>query len=150
MFKNPSLTTRIGVGKLAGLMVGLLGVGVIAGLGVDLALRIQVGMVLWYATLGAVVGVFGTYDQHPVVKMALPWWLVAVIVGAWMNFVLVLIAFDELSAIMTLMFGTGGALQSPYWFVAEGGVVGWLIGWAAARLGGYGPTTVTSAITPSA
>ena len=147
MLSSPSLTIRIGMGKLVGFAVGLIGVGVLTFMGIDLGLRLEIGLVLWYATLGALIGVFGPYDHHPIIKMPLPWWLMAVIIGAWMNFVLVLVAYEPFVEIMQVMFGENGLLQSPMWFVVEGAVVGLLIGWFANRAGGYGPATVANAST---
>ena len=34
------------------------------------------------------------------------------------------------------------SVNSPFWFAAEGVVVGFLIGYAATRVGGEGPATV--------
>ncbi|MDO6617999.1 MULTISPECIES: hypothetical protein [unclassified Shewanella] len=39
------------------------------------------------------------------------------------------------------IFGLGGALQSPFWFVADGLIAGWIIGYFATKFGGYGPST---------
>jgi hypothetical protein len=42
---------------------------------------------------------------------------------------------------MLSFFGPNGALSSPFWLVAEGAVVGLLIGYFATRFGGEGPET---------
>ena len=59
-----------------------------------------------------------------------------------MNFVLVFFAHDVMSAMMISVFGEGGALSSPFWFVAEGAVIGFVIGYFATRFGGEGKETV--------
>ena len=43
---------------------------------------------------------------------------------------------------MDTMFGPDGLLQSPFWFTADGAVVGLLIGYFATRFGGEGKETV--------
>ena len=59
-----------------------------------------------------------------------------------MNFVLTFFAYDTLAAAMVSLFGPEGILSSPFWFVAEGAIVGLVIGFAATRFGGEGPETV--------
>ena len=72
----------------------------------------------------------------------MPWWFLAPLLGAWMNFVLTFFAYDTLAAAMASVFGPEGILSSPFWFVAEGAIVGLIIGFAATRFGGEGPETV--------
>ena len=59
-----------------------------------------------------------------------------------MNFVLTFFAYDAMKAMMTSLFGADGILTSPFWFAAEGAVVGLLIGYFATRFGGEGKETV--------
>ena len=94
---------------------------------------IRLGIRLWYTTLVGIVGIFGVSTQHPILKMDLPWWVLAPFLGAWMNFVLTLFAYDKLVAIMVSTFGVDGFLSSPFWFAAEGAVVGLIIGFFAIR-----------------
>ena len=92
--------------------------------------------------MGAIIGVFGVFTWHPVLKLPMPWWFRAPVVGAWMNFVLTFFAYDTMKAMMTSLFGADGILTSPFWFTVEGAVVGLVIGYAATRFGGEGPQTV--------
>ena len=62
-----------------------------------------------------------------------------------MNFVLTFFAFDVMKAMMVTMFGADGPLASPFWFTAEGAVVGFVIGYFATRFGGEGQETVVRA-----
>ena len=97
------------------------------------------GILLWYVTLGAIIGAFGFYTQHPVLKFPMPWWLRDPLMGAWMNFVLVLFAYDAFAAILKTIFGSQSIMTSPFWFVLEGAIVGFVIGYFAKRFGGEGP-----------
>ena len=72
----------------------------------------------------------------------MPWWFRAPLLGAWMNFVLTFFAYDALASMMTSLFGAAGLLTSSFWFVAEGALVGLLIGFCATRFGGEGAQTV--------
>ena len=88
------------------------------------------------------IGVFGVITYHPVLKLPFPWWFRSPLLGGWMNFVLVFFAYDNMAAMMVSLFGEAGALSSPFWFAAEGAVVGLVIGYFATRFGGEGEETV--------
>lgn len=59
-----------------------------------------------------------------------------------MNFVLTFFAYDIFKTFMVAMFGADGVLQSPFWFTAEGALVGLVIGYCATRYDGEGKETV--------
>ncbi len=142
MFGNPSLMTRIAIGKGIGFLIGLAGFILLPHFLPDASLMLRWGILLWYTTFGAIIGVFGVVTYHPVLKLPMPWWLRATVMGAWLNFVLVFFAHEPMSAMMVSVFGEGGALSSPFWFAAEGAVVGLIIGYFATRFGGEGAETV--------
>lgn len=142
MSQNPSLVTRIAIGKMVGFLFGLMGFMSLPYFVPEAGLMLRWGMLLWYTTLGAIVGVFGVITFHPVLKLPMPWWFRAPFLGAWMNFVLTLLIFDQLQAMMVAIFGAGGLLSSPFWFVVEGALIALLIGYLATRFGGEGAETV--------
>lgn len=140
---KPSLVLRIGLGKLAGFIIGLAGFIVLPLFAPEAGWALRWGILLWYTTLGAIIGVFGVFTSHPVFQIPFPWWVRAPVLGAWMNFVLTLFAYDQFQSIMTAWLGTdAGVITSPFWFVLEGAFVGLIIGFVATRLGGEGPQTV--------
>ena len=142
MFGNPSLMTRIAIGKGVGFIIGLIGFITMPVLFGETDIMLRWGILLWYTTVGAVIGVFGVITWHPVLRLPMPWWFRSSLVGAWMNFVLTLFIYDTLQSYMTHFFGDNGAMSSPFWFVLEGAVVGLLIGFLATRFGGEGEETV--------
>ena len=142
MFEKPSLVTRIAIGKSIGLLIGLIGFITLPFFLPEAGWLFRWGILLWYTTLGAIIGVFGVFTWHPVLRLPMPWWFRAPLVGAWMNFVLVFFAYAEMQAVMTSLFGAGGRLSSPFWFAAEGAVVGLVIGYVATRFGGEGKETI--------
>ncbi len=141
MFANPSLVTRIAIGKGLGFLFGLAGFISLPYFLPDAGWMIRWGILLWYTTLGAIIGMAGVFTRHPVLKLPLPWWFRAPMLGAWMNFVLTFFAYDVMSAMMIEVFGAGGLLSSPFWFTAEGALIGLIIGYAATRFGGEGKET---------
>ena len=92
--------------------------------------------------VGAVIGMFGVITWHPILQLPMPWWFRSTLIGAWMNFVLTLFIYDALTVMLVDLFGESSPYQSPFWFVAEGAIVGLLIGYFATRFGGEGPGTV--------
>ena len=142
MFGNPSLITRIAVGKGIGFAFGLVGLIFLPYFLPDVGWMPRLGILFWYTTVGAIIGMFGVMTWHPVLRLPMPWWFRASVLGAWMNFVLVFFAHELMAEMMVAVFGEGGALQSPFWFVAEGALIGLVIGYFATKLGGEGAATV--------
>lgn len=142
MFENPSLITRISIGKAIGFLFGLIGFASLPYFLPEADWLLRWGILLWYTTLGAIIGMLGVITYHPVLRLPLPWWVRAPIVGAWMNFVLTFFAFDDMQTVMLSLFGENGLLASPFWFTAEGAFIGLIIGYFATLFGGEGKDTV--------
>ena len=142
MFEKPSLFTRIVIGKAVGFVIGLCGFGSFELFMPEADWMLRWGVLFWYTTLGAIIGVFGVFNWHPVLKLPMPWWIRAPLLGAWMNFVLTFFAYDLMEAVLVELFSQSDVLTSPYWFVLEGAAVGFVIGYFATRFGGEGMETV--------
>ena len=140
MFGNPSWMTHIAIGNGIGFVVGLTGLIVWPYFLPEVGWLLRWGILVWYTTVGAFIGMFGVISWHPILKMPLPWWIRSAIIGAWMNFVLVFFAYDVLKA--TMVHTSDAVLTSPFWFVLEGAIVGLVIGYFATRFGGEGMETV--------
>lgn len=135
----PSIVMRVVMAKTVGLVFGIAGFIAVPFLLPEVSVLTRIGILLWYPTLGALIGLVGVFDLHPVLMFRMPWWVRGPMVGAWMNFVLVFFAFDTLRLFldeMTLNY------LSPFVFVVEGGLVGAVIGYVATASGGEGPETI--------
>jgi len=146
MLENPSLITRVVIGKSLGFGLGLIGLIVIPFLWPESGWMERIAFLFWYTTLGAFVGLVGVMTWHPLLRLPMPWWFSSTLVGAWMNLVLTLFIYDRLAEMMLELPVGGGLFQSPFWFVAEGAIVGLLIGYCATRFGGEGPATIQKEI----
>ena len=142
MFTYPSLWSRVAICKSIGFLLTGGCVLLLPGLFAGLSWHTQLGFVLWYTTLGAFVGLFGVLNYHPMLQLALPWWFRGPWLGGWMNLILALFIWDQLAGFQAGFFGPGSALASPWWFVAEGIVLGAFMDWTATRFGGEGPACV--------
>ena len=109
MFSNPSLMTRIAIGKGIGFIFGLVRFYFLTmSFLPDASWLLRWGILLWYTTVGAVIGVFGVFTWHPILKLPMPWWIRSTWIGAWMNFVLTFFAYNDLKDIMVHVFGRTG------------------------------------------
>lgn len=61
------------------------------------------------------------------------------LLGSWMNFILTFFADDPMQELMVIRFGPNGFMQSLFWFVLEGVMLGILIDYVATKYGGEGP-----------
>ncbi|MGI9356907.1 MAG: hypothetical protein ACR2PF_17330 [Rhizobiaceae bacterium] len=143
--ESPSLILRIVLGKMVGFFIGLAGISTLPIFAADFSWMLMIGIVLWYSSLGAIIGVFGVFDNQPVFEIAIPWWLRAPLLGGWFNFVLTLLAYDQLSSLLnSITWFRAQMFSSPFWFVLEGAIVGFIIGAVCNWLGGEGAKTVRS------
>ena len=142
MTANPSIIMRIAIGKAIGFVIGLAGFIILPSLVPEVSWQLRWGILLWYTTLGAIIGVFGIFTRNPVLMVPMPWWVRAPIIGGWMNFVLTFFAYDQMETVLIAIFGAGSPMNMPLWLVVESAVVGALIGGVATRIGGEGPGTI--------
>ena len=142
MFGNPSLMTRIAIGKGIGFVVGIFTFILLPSVLPDGSALFRWGILFWLVTVGAIIGVFGVFTWNPILKLPMPWWARSAAIGAWMTFVLILVAYDDMQAIMLHTFGQDGIMSSPFWTVIDGAILGLIIGFFATRFGGEGKETV--------
>jgi len=142
MFEKPSLVMRIAVGKAVGLIFGGIGFFLLPSFYPEADLMLRLGLLFWYTTFGAIIGVFGVMNFHPVLHMPMPWWFRSGWVGGWLNFVLMLFMYDKLAEVMAGFFGEGSAFNTPWLVVLEGVLIGLVIGYLATKFGGEGKETV--------
>jgi len=140
----PSLTRRIAIGKLIGLVFGIIGFFCLPLIWPEADGWTRWGILFWYITVGAMIGLVGVYTEHPVLHFPMPWWVRAPLIGAWMNFVLTFFAHDVMRQMLAVMFGPDSTLVSPFWFVVEGALIGAVMGFFATRFAGEGSHTVHS------
>jgi hypothetical protein len=85
----------------------------------DLFLRFWVW--LWYITLWALIWIFWVLNYYPFLKIPIPFWIRWTLIWWWMNFVLCLFAYNDLTVMMQ-----NSILKwySPFRIVVE-----WMIFW---------------------
>jgi hypothetical protein len=133
-----SLMMRIAIGKTIGLIFGVIGFIFLTIFMPETTELFKWGILLWYTTLGAIIGMFGIMTYHPILKLPMPWWFRSSLMGAWMNLVLVFFTYDVLEIMMLKIFDKASIWSSPFWMVLEGAIIGLIIGYLATRFGGEG------------
>ena len=141
-FSKPSITLRIGYGKILGLVVGIIAYFALTKLAPETDFAFRFGFLIWYLTLGAVVGLMGIFTNNPLFNLNISWWMRGLITGAWFNFVLLMLIYDDISAISLPIFGAQSIFSAPWWFVIEGAFIGVIIDYFLTRFAGEGAHTV--------
>ena len=138
MDRNAYIVKRVGTAKLIGLVIGLVAFFMIPVIWPDQGLSLRIGILMWYTTFGAVIGVLGMFDEHPLLKFRLRFWFRGPVFGAWLNLVIAFLMYDKLAVLVPLIGGPLAGLKSPFWIVLEGAVVGLLIDAIATKFAGEG------------
>jgi hypothetical protein len=142
MFNNPSMFLRIAYGKTIGFVFAGAGILLFSDWYADITVAQKWGFVLYYTVIGALVGLTGIMTYNPAIKLRMAWWFRGPWIGAWMNFVLMLFIYDDLTALQTEMFGANSTLSSPWWFVVEGAILGLFMDFICTKFAGEGLKTV--------
>lgn len=132
------LLKRVGIAKAMGLAVGLLGFFMVPVVWPGESMWLRAGVLLWYTTFGALIGVFGLFDYHPLLRFRMPFWFRGLFFGAWFNFTLTVLMHDKFAVLLAEAGGVLANFDSPFWIVAEGSVVGLLIDGVTTYVAGEG------------
>jgi hypothetical protein len=138
MDMNTYIIKRVGTAKAIGLLIGLAGFLMIPSIWPSETMWLRVGLLMWYTTFGAVIGVFGLFNEHPMFHFRLPFWVRGLVFGAWFNLVLAFLMHDKLAVLIPQLGGPFAGLKSPFWIVLEGAILGVLIDGIATRVAGEG------------
>jgi hypothetical protein len=141
MDMNSYILKRVGTAKTIGLVIGLAGFLMIPSVWPSESMWLRVGILMWYTTFGAMIGVLGLFDYHPLLKFRMPFWFRGPVFGAWLNLVLAFLMHDKLAVLIPQLGGILAGLKSPFWIVLEGAVLGLLIDLIATKVAGEGIPT---------
>ena len=132
------LIYRIGAGKGLGLVIGILGYISLPYFVDQPCLLTRIGVLLWYPTVGAFIGVFGVFAKHPILNLPMHWYFRGALIGGWMNLLLVLFAYDQFVQLTDSWNHAYGLYISPYWLILEGVIIGMAMDYLLTRWFGEG------------
>jgi len=139
MFKLHSISGRIFVGKMIGLIAGAATLLLLPLISIETSLEFQIGFVLLMVVMGAMIGFIGIFKEHPLFPgIKMPWWLRGPSIGILFFLILVLLAKDDLEPFMSLDIITWTGLTSPYWAMLDGAILGGLMGYLITKICGEG------------
>jgi len=115
MFKKHSVAGRVAIGKLIGLIAGLLVILLMPTFGFPGVSYIGFGILLMFVLMGAMIGFLGQFDRHPMFDFKMSWWLTGPLVGFAFMLMFVLLAHDSLELVMKSSLISWTGLVSPFW-----------------------------------
>ena len=120
IFKS-KLLNRIAIWKSIGLVFWLSAFFIMPMFFTNADIFLRFALLFWYTTLWAIIWVFGVWVKYPGLGIWIRYWIRWAFIGAWMNFVLALFMYNELTL---LMQGTFMEWCSPFLIILE-----WAIFW---------------------
>ena len=125
-------------GTAAGKLVAFaMGVGVffaLPNLVTDLNVCGRWAILFWYPSLGGIIGISNVVKTEPIFNLRIHWWQRAPILGAWMNLMVVLFAYEGMREFTMTIHFSNGELSSPFWFVLDGVVIGVIVGYVSTKV----------------
>ncbi len=105
---------RVALGKTIGLIFGLVGLIYISYY-TNMSMEFGIGVLFLYVITGALIGMVGVMNKHPLLGFKMPWWLRGGLMGSFMFLLLPLLNYDALATVMRDM----GSSMSPYWAILD-------------------------------
>lgn len=132
------LIKRVGTAKSVGFVIGLLAFFMIPVIWPGETMWLRFGVMMWYTIMGAMIGLLGIFNYHPLLKIRMPFWFRGPVFGAAFNFVLAALMHDKFTVLLAEMGGILANFNNPFWIVVEGAVIGLLIDGIATGVAGEG------------
>ncbi|MEM6489961.1 MAG: hypothetical protein AAF677_17100 [Pseudomonadota bacterium] len=138
MLDSPTLLSRLAVAKMAGLLIGLTGFLLLPLILPSAPDQARWAMLLWYPTVGAMIAMLDTLDKGEALPWRTPWWLRAMLIGGWMNFLAIMMGGPFMDEFVDALLGVDHPLSTSLLFVPEGAAAGLVIGYLVMRFAGDG------------
>ncbi len=125
--------------KVGASIAALIGLLLASYYNIEMTVFTKWGFFLWYGTFGGIIASMGFVVVHPIFpkNKTLRSIIRGLIIGAWMNFILVFFAYDTINQIAQSFDCLQG--QSPFvLFVLEGMLFGAVLDYLGTRFGGEG------------
>ena len=128
--KMTPLMKRIALGKTMGFFMGLTPWIFLIYL-TDIDTRVILGLLLWMSITGVLIGAMWIMHKHPVLGFKMWWLLRGSLIGAMMFGTVSLLSYDSLSQIVNIL--SFGYLESAYWIIIDGAILGATIDYFATK-----------------
>ncbi len=138
MFNIHSITGRVFVGKMVGLIMGLIVMLTMPSFNMPVFSRFGFGTLIMFVLMGAMTGFMGLFNRHPLLDFKMPWWISGPLVGSVFMLMFILFTYDTLDVVMQSSLVEWMGLRSPYWALTDGIFIGGLMGFLETKLAGEG------------
>ena len=138
MFKKKSIAGRIATGKVVGFITGIVAVLLAPVFDVPMFTLFSLGIIMFFVFMGAIIGMVGQFDRHPLFNFKMSWPLVGAMVGFSMTLMLIFLGYDELELLMDSVVVEWTGLESPFWMLIDGTLLGMMIAWIEKKCAGSG------------
>ena len=139
MFQLHSVTGRILIGKIIGIVLGIAVMLVLPSFNIPILSMFGLGTLLMFALMGSLIGFCGQFDRHPAIDFAMPWWVRGGLVGAAFMLMYILFTYDTLEVVMQSSLVSWTGLSSPFWALIDGVFIGGIMGFIETKVAGEGP-----------
>lgn len=136
--QKKSLATRLVIGKLLGIVFGVIFMCVFVHMNNEVLSYQSFGMLILFILLGVTSGFMGIYTRHPLFGFKLPWWLRGAVVGLSFTLVLVLLDYAHFVSLMNHEIFVSLGFESPFWVLVDGAIIGMIIDFVQTKIAGEG------------
>lgn len=138
MFKLHSVSGRIVIGQVIGIVMGILTIIFLPMFGFPLWSMFGLGTLVMFFLMGSMIGFIGQFDRHPVFDFKMKWWMGGALMGILFTLMYVLLSYESMQTIMQSGAVSWMGLSSPFWALIDGTIIGMVMAWAEAKFAGKG------------
>lgn len=135
---DPPLMKRIAIGKSFGALFALFGALVFADFYTMTGWSVAAGVVLYYIILGAFVALTGVITDIKWPAIRFRWWWRGPLICGYTTLALMLMFYGPLGNMFANYTGSTGFSSSPWLFVIEALVFGFICDWLCTKYAGEG------------
>lgn len=138
MITMQSIAARVMIGKIIGLVVGLIYMAVLPLFNIPMLSMFGLGSILMFMLMGVMTGFMGIFDRHPLFNFSMPWWIRGSVVGGSFMLMYILFTYETLEVMIQSPLISWTTLSSPFWALLDGVFVGMIMGYIETRIAGEG------------
>ncbi|MBL1434443.1 hypothetical protein COB87_002675 [Candidatus Wolfebacteria bacterium] len=138
MFKIQSVTGRMFIGVMTGLIIGALVITMSPIFGFSLFSMFGFGTLITFVLMGLTLGLMGMFDYHPIFGFKMRWWIRGAVAGFLFTLMYILLSHDSLEVIMQSNIVSWTGLSSPFWTLIDGVIIGLFMGYMETKFAGQG------------
>lgn len=130
----PPIIAGITMAKAVAFFAGIIVFLLLPGFVPDIDPLARWALLFWYPTIAGVAAASNVTDFIDIKFMRWQWWQRSVLIGAWLNLIVTLFASDTMQDYSMLVHLSFGMLNSQFWFVGDGAIIGLIAGFTANRV----------------